>query len=120
MRGRERKKERKGRSIEHDQHTAQDDRPPREGGMRGRLTKVLGLDVLGVRYMILDRRVDGIELSPRLWVQKHVERLGDTLEERIVVGSGRGTGLLVRVVTQDFTTMGDSDVVLGGEVTEIA
>ena len=88
--------------------------------MRGRLTKVLGLDVLGVRYMILDRRVDGIELSPRLWVQKHVERLGDTLEERIVVGSGRGTGLLVRVVTQDFTTMGDSDVVLGGEVTEIA
>ena len=89
-------------------------------GLRGPLTKVLGLDVLGIRYMILDRRVDGIELSPRLWVQKHVERLGDTLEERIVVGTCRRTGLLVRVVTQDFTTVGDSDVILGGEVTEVA
>jgi len=74
-------------------------------------TEVLGGNVLGTRHMILNSRIDRIKLSPRLRVQKHIERLGDTLEETIIVGTGGRTGLLVRVMTEDFSAVGYSDVV---------
>jgi hypothetical protein len=63
--------------------------------------------------VVLDGRVDTVELSPRLRVQQDVESLGDTLEERVVVGSGGRTGLLVRVVTKDLSAVGYTDVVFG-------
>lgn len=87
---------------------------------QARLTKVLGLDVLGGRYVILDRRVDRVKLSPRLGVQEHVKGLGDTLEEGIVIGSRAGPCLLVRVVSEDFTTVGYSNVILGGQVSQVS
>jgi len=77
-------------------------------------TKVIGGNILGTGHMILNSRIDRIKLSPRLRVQKHIERLGDTLEETIIVGTGGRTGLLVRVMTEDFSSMGYSDVILRG------
>ena len=63
--------------------------------------------------MVLDGRVDTVELPPRLRIQQDVESLGDTLEERVVIGSGRRAGLLVRVVTKDLSAVGYTDVVFG-------
>jgi hypothetical protein len=87
---------------------------------RRRRTEIISLNILGVGNMILDSRIDRIKLSPRLWVQEDIESFPDTLEERIVVGASDGrTGLLVRVVSEDFSSVGYSDMVFRGEVSEV-
>lgn len=83
------------------------------------LEKVLGRRLFRAGDVVVDGRVDRVKLPALLGVREDLHRFRDALEERVVVRQATGTGLLVRVVTEDLAPVSLLDLLVRSLVAQV-